>query len=143
VRWAMENFNLDTLATYCGSISTIIALVVLIVKPLRTKFVAWITKTSDKEGINAKIDNLTDLVQKQIEQNDEINAELKKQSMALQANLRNSILVIYNSRMKAGYITIYEKENLAKLQEQYQSLGGNSFIHTCCDELNELPIKDD
>ena len=136
----MENFNLDTLATYCGSISTIIALVV---KPLRTKFVAWITKTSDKEGINAKIDNLTDLVQKQIEQNDEINAELKKQSMALQANLRNSILVIYNSRMKAGYITIYEKENLAKLQEQYQSLGGNSFIHTCCDELNELPIKDD
>lgn len=143
MRWAMENFNLDTLATYCGSISTIIALVVLIVKPLRTKFVAWITKTSDKEGINAKIDNLTDLVQKQIEQNDEINAELKKQSMALQANLRNSILVIYNSRMKAGYITIYEKENLAKLQEQYQSLGGNSFIHTCCDELNELPIKDD
>ena len=139
----MENFNLDTLATYCGSISTIIALVVLIVKPLRTKFVAWITKTSDKEGINAKIDNLTDLVQKQIEQNDEINAELKKQSMALQATLRNSILVIYNSRMKAGYITIYEKENLAKLQEQYQSLGGNSFIHTCCDELNELPIKDD
>ncbi len=139
----MENFNLDTLATYCGSISTIIALVVLIVKPLRTKFVAWITKTSDKEGINAKIDNLTDLVQKQIEQNDEINAELKKQSMALQANLRNSILVIYNSRMKAGYITIYEKENLAKLQEQYQSLGGNSFIHTCCDELNELPIKND
>lgn len=137
----MENFNLDTLATYCGSISTIIALVVLIVKPLRTKFVAWITKTSDKEGINAKIDNLTDLVQKQIEQNDEINAELKKQSMALQANLRNSILVIYNSRMKAGYITIYEKENLAKLQEQYQSLGGNSFIHTCCDELNELPIR--
>ena len=126
----MENFNLDTLATYCGSISTIIALVVLIVKPLRTKFVAWITKTSDKEGINAKIDNLTDLVQKQIEQNDEINAELKKQSMALQANLRNSIFVIYNSRMKAGYITIYEKENLAKLQEQYQSLGGNSFIHT-------------
>lgn len=139
----MENFNLDTLATYCGSISTIIALVVLIVKPLRTKFVAWITKTSDKEGINAKIDNLTVLVQKQIEQNDEINTELKKQSMALQANLRNSILVIYNSRMKAGYITIYEKENLAKLQEQYQSLGGNSFIHTCCDELNELPIKDD
>lgn len=139
----MENFNLDTLATYCGSISTIIALVVLVVKPLRTKFVAWITKTSDKEGINAKIDNLTDLVQKQIEQNDEINAELKKQSMALQANLRNSILVIYNSRMKAGYITIYEKENLAKLQEQYQSLGGNSFIHTCCDELNELPIKND
>ena len=139
----MENFNLDTLATYCGSISTIVALIVLIVKPLRTKFVAWITKTSDKEGINAKIDNLTDLVQKQIEQNDEINAELKKQSMALQATLRNSILVIYNSRMKAGYITLYEKENLAKLYTNYTSLGGNSFVHNCYDELNELPVKND
>lgn len=139
----MDNFNLDTVATYCGSISTIIALIVLIVKPVRTKFVTWISKTSDKDGINQKIDTLTKLVQKQVEQNNEINAELKKQSMALQANLRNSILVIYNARMKAGYISMYEKENLAKLHEQYQSLGGNSFIHTCVDELNELPIKND
>lgn len=139
----MENITLDTVASYCGSISAIIALVVLIVKPLRTKFVEWISKTSDRDGINAKIDTLTELVQKQVEQNDEINTELKKQSMALQANLRNSILVIYNSRMKAGCISMYEKENLAKLHEQYQSLGGNSFIHTCVDELNELPIKND
>ena len=139
----MENLNLDTIATYCGSVSNIIALVVLIVKPIRTKFVTWITKTSDRDGINAKIDNLTELVQKQIEQNEEINTELKKQSLALQCTLRNSILIIYNSRMKAGCITLYEKENLAKLQEQYQSLGGNSFIHTCCDELNELPIRND
>lgn len=139
----MENLNLDTIATYCGSISTIIALVILIVKPIRTKFVAWITKTSDREGINAKIDNLTELVQKQVEQNEEINTELKKQSLALQANLRNSILVIYNSRMKLGFMTMYEKENLAKLYENYTSLQGNSFIHNCVNELNELPVKND
>lgn len=139
----MENLTLNDIAGYCGSVSTVIALIVLIVKPIRTKFVAWISKTSDKDGINAKIDNLTELVQKQIKQNEEINSELKKQSLALQANLRNSILVIYNSRIKAGYITLYEKENLAKLHEQYQSLGGNSFIHTCVDELNELPVKND
>ena len=139
----MENLNLDTVATYCGSISTIIALIILVVKPIRTKFVAWITKTSDREGINAKIDNLTELVRKQVEQNEEINAELKKQSLALQCTLRNSILIIYNSRMKAGYMTLYEKENLAKLYSNYTSLGGNSFVHNCYDELNELPVKND
>ena len=139
----MENLTLDTVASYCGSISAIIALVVLIVKPLRNKFVSWVSKTSDKDNINEKIDNLTELVQKQINQNDEINIELKKQSMALQASLRNSILVIYNTRIKLGYITMYEKENLAKLYENYTALQGNSFVHNCVDELNSLPVKND
>lgn len=139
----MENWDLGVIASYCGSISTIIALIVLVIKPIRTKFVAWISKTSDKDGINAKIDHLTKLVQKQVEQNEEINSELKKQSLALQCTIRNSILVIYNSRMKAGYITLYEKENLAKLYSNYTSLGGNSFVHNCYDELNELPVKND
>ena len=137
----MEYIN--TIASYCGSISAIIALVVIIIKPIRTKFIEWISKTSNQEEFNSKIDTLTELVQKQIEQNDEINTELKKQSMALQANLRNSILVIYNSRMKLGYITMYEKENLAKLYENYTVLQGNSFVHNCVDELNSLPVKND
>lgn len=134
---------LTAIAGYCGSITGIITLIVLIVKPIRNKFVNWIAKTSDKDGINEKIDNLTQLVEKQVKQNDAMNEELKKQSLALQANLRNSILVIYNSRMKAGYITLYEKENLAKLYSNYTSLGGNSFVHNCYDELNELPVKND
>lgn len=134
---------LTTIAGYCGSITGIITLIVLVVKPIRNKFVNWIAKTSDKDGINEKIDNLTQLVEKQVKQNDAMSEELKKQSLALQANLRNSILVIYNSRMKAGYITLYEKENLAKLYENYTSLNGNSFVHNCYDELNELPVKND
>lgn len=137
----MEYIN--TIASYCGSISAIIALVVIIIKPIRTKFIEWISKTSNKEEFNSKIDILTELVQKQIEQNDEINIELKKQSMALQASLRNSILVIYNTRTKLGYITMYEKENLAKLYENYTALQGNSFVHNCVDELNSLPVKND
>ena len=139
----MENIDLQTVASWCGSISTIVALFVLIIKPLRNKFVSWISKTSDKDGINEKIDNLTQLVEKQVEQNDTMSDEMKKQSNALQAGLRNSILVIYNSRMKSGYITLYEKENLAKLYSNYTSLGGNSFIHNCVDELNELPVRND
>ena len=137
----MEHIN--TIASYCGSISTIIALIVLVVKPVRDRFVTWVTKTSNRDELNTKIDNLTELVEKQVKQNDNINVELKKQSMALQATLRDSILNIYNSRMQLGFITMYEKQNLAELFKQYEALGGNCFVHNCVDELNSLPVKND
>ena len=137
----MEHIN--TIASYCGSISTIIALIVLVVKPVRDRFVTWVTKTSNRDELNTKIDNLTELVEKQVKQNDNINAELKKQSMALQATLRDSILNIYNSRMQLGFITMYEKQNLAELFKQYEALDGNCFVHNCVDELNSLPVKND
>ena len=137
----MEHIN--TIASYCGSISAIIALIVLVVKPVRSKFVDWVTKTSNRDELNTKIDNLTGLVEKQVAQNDIINAELQKQSMALQATLRNSILDIYNTRMQTGFITMYEKQNLAELFKQYEALDGNCFVHNCVDELNNLPVKND
>lgn len=137
----MEYIN--TIASYCGSVSAIIALIILVVKPVRSKFVDWVTKTSNRDELNTKIDNLTELVEKQVAQNDVINAELKKQSMALQATLRDSILNIYNSRMKLGFITMYEKQNLAELFKQYEALDGNCFVHNCVDELNNLPVKND
>ena len=137
----MEHIN--TIASYCGSISAIIALIVLVVKPIRDRFVTWVTKTSNRDELNTKIDNLTELVEKQVAQNDIINAELKKQSMALQATLRDSILNIYNSRIQTGFITMYEKQNLAELFKQYEALDGNCFVHNCVDELNSLPVKND
>ena len=137
----MEYIN--TIASYCGSISAIIALIVLVVKPIRNKFVDWITKTSNRDELNSKIDNLTELVEKQVEQNNIINAELKKQSMALQASLRNSILVIYNDSIAKGHMTMFEKQNLSKLFNEYKNLQGNSFICDLVNELNDMPVKND
>ena len=135
--------NLNIIAGYCGSISAIIALVVLVVKPIRNKFVDWITKTSNRDELNSKIDNLTELVEKQVAQNDIINAELQKQSMALQASLRNSILVIYNDSIAKGHMTMFEKQNLSKLFCEYKNLQGNSFICDLVNELNDMPVKND
>ena len=137
----MEYIN--TIASYCGSISAIIALIVLVVKPIRNKFVDWITKTSNRDELNSKIDNLTELVEKQVEQNDIINAELQKQSMALQASLRNSILVIYSDSIAKGHMTMFEKQNLSKLFSEYKNLQGNSFICDLVNELNDMPVKND
>ena len=133
----------NTIASYCGSISAIIALIVLVVKPVRNKFVDWITKTSNRDELNSKIDNLTELVEKQVAQNDIINAELQKQSMALQASLRNSILVIYNDSIAKGHMTMFEKQNLSKLFSEYKNLQGNSFICDLVNELNDMPVKND
>ena len=95
------------IATYCGSITTILALITIIIKPIRNRFVGWISKTSGKDNLNKKIDKLTVLVERQVEQNQSMETQLQKQSLALQATLRNSILVIYNSRMKENSISLY------------------------------------
>ena len=45
--------------------------------------------------------------------------------------------------MKLGYMTIYEKQNIAKLYSEYQNLGGNSFVSEIVEELNNLPVKNE
>ena len=129
----------NTIASYCGSISAIIALVILIVKPIRTKFVELITKTSGKDDINTKIDTLTELVQKQVEQNEGLRAELDKQSEALMCSLRTNILSTYYEYYNKENIPLFEKECFAKSCETYFSMNGNSFVHSCYDEIMKLP----
>ena len=130
---------INTIASYCGSISAIIALIVLVVKPIRNKFVDWITKTSNRNELNAKIDNLTELVEKQVEQNEQQKLELEKQSDALMCSLRTSILSTYYQYHTSEAIPILEKERFAKRCETYFAMGGNSFVHGCYDEIMKLP----
>ena len=130
---------ITTIASWCGSISAIIALIVLIVKPLRNAFINWVTKTSNRDELNAKIDNLTELVKKQVEQNENQKLELEKQSNALLCSLRTSILSTYYQYHTSETIPILEKECFAKSCETYFAMGGNSFVHGCYDEIMKLP----
>ena len=133
----MEHIN--TIASYCGSISAIIALVVLVVKPIRNKFVDLITKTSNRDELNSKIDNLTELVEKQVAQNEQQRIELDKQSEALMCSLRTNILSTYYAYYNKENIPLFEKEGLAKSCATYFSMNGNSFVHSCYDEIMKLP----
>ena len=133
----MEHIN--TIASYCGSISAIIALIVLVVKPIRDRFVTWVTKTSNRDELNTKIDNLTGLVEKQVEQNEQQKLELEKQSDALMCSLRTSILSTYYQYHTSEAIPVLEKECFAKSCETYFAMGGNSFVHGCYDEIMKLP----
>ena len=133
----MEYIN--TIASYCGSISAIIALIILVVKPIRDRFVTWVTKTSNRDELNTKIDNLTELVEKQVEQNEEFRTELDKQSEALMCSLRTNILSTYYEYYNKENIPLFEKECFAKSCETYFSMNGNSFVHTCYDEIMAKP----
>ena len=133
----MEHIN--TIASYCGSISAIIALIVLVVKPVRNKFVDWITKTSNRDELNSKIDNLTELVEKQVAQNEQQRIELDKQSEALMCSLRTNILSTYYAYYNKENIPLFEQECFAKSCETYFSMNGNSFVHSCYDEIMKLP----
>lgn len=59
--------NLITIGSYAGAVITLVTLITLIVKPLRSKFVEWITKASNTEAITAKIDVITEKLDKSIE----------------------------------------------------------------------------
>lgn len=147
----MEPITLiTTIGGVCGAIATTIALITFIVKPLRAKFVSWVNKTASTEefnqkfdDINNKIDNLTELVEKTVQQNTKLQEEMQTQSEALQASLRNSILKVYHCCMSKGYITTYQAENVSALYENYARLGGNGFIrNTIMPAINRLPVKD-
>lgn len=126
---------------YAGAFVTIIGLVVMIVKPIREKLIGWVNKVTNKEVIEKKLDGLTALVERSIVQNDELKADMHIQNEALKANIRNSILNIYHIQINKGYMTTFDLCNLTELHESYKQLGGNSFIHKCVEQLEELPVN--
>ena len=127
---------------FAGALSTTVAFIILIVKPIRNKFVSWVSKTADTENINKKIDRLTELVETTIEQNKELQAEIEKLGHGLQSSLRNSILNLYYKCMARGSITMFEKQNLMEMYDSYTDLKGNHFIKDCYESLCLLPVKD-
>lgn len=137
---------IKTIGGALGTLLTVSAVVTLLVKPVREKFAKWVRKTSDSDDITDKIDNLTGLVEKSIEQNNKLQVEMSKQSEALKASLRNSILKIYYDCKAKGYITTFQLQNVTELFNNYKNLSGNSFIcHLVNDILlnqNQIPIRD-
>ena len=148
----MEPISLiTTIGGVCGAIATIIALITLIVKPLRAKFASWVNKTANTDEFNSKFDDINDkivkltgLVEKTIERNEVLQSEMEKQNEALKASLRNSILKLYYCCLNKEYITTFQLQNLEELYSNYRALGGNSFISKCHDYLiSKMEVRED
>lgn len=63
------------------------------------------------------------------------------QQEALKCLIRSAITSKYYVYSELGSIPLYEKENLNYMNEQYVSMGGNSYISKIMEEINSLPIK--
>lgn len=64
-----------------------------------------------------------------------------QQQKALMCLLRSNITSKYYVYKEIGSIPYYEKENIDKIYEQYEEMGGNSYVEIIVNELNKLPIK--
>lgn len=64
-----------------------------------------------------------------------------RQEEALKCLLRSNITSKYYVYSEMGEIPYYEKENIDIMFEQYQNMGGNSYVETIVKEINALPIK--
>ena len=126
-----------------GSVITVLSLLTLIIKPLRTRLVKMIVSAADSEHIKSKIAELTELAQRSVAQNDELAAEMRRQSEAIKSDLRDSILRLYYDTKKSGHITMFELCNLGELYTNYKALGGNSFIDECVQRMKELEVRED
>ena len=134
-----------------GALVTLSTLITLIIKPLRNKFIKWVRTTTDSDGIdnkiddiNDKLDQLTGLVSQTIEQNKKLQEDMDTLRLALQASLRNQILILYYDCRKKKYITRYELECLNKLYENYINLSGNSFVKAAYTYLTtQIEVRDD
>lgn len=64
-----------------------------------------------------------------------------QQQDALMCLLRSNVTSKYYVYKELGSIPYYEKENIDKIFEQYQRMGGNSYVKIIVEEINKLPIK--
>lgn len=71
----------------------------------------------------------------------EMKSQMKVYNNSQQALLRNKIIELYNQYSVKKEMTIYARESLDKLYEQYKQTGGNGMIESLVDKLSDLPIK--
>lgn len=65
----------------------------------------------------------------------------KNQEESLKCLLRSNITSKYYVYTELKEIPLYEKENIDYMFEQYNKMGGNSYVEGLVKEINALPIK--
>lgn len=65
----------------------------------------------------------------------------KNQEEALKCLLRSNITSKYYVYTELKAIPLYEKENIDYMFEQYDKMGGNSYVEGLVKEINGLSIK--
>lgn len=150
---------LEIVAKNAGYISTIIALVAIVLPKTRNLLVNWFKKSTG-------IDKLSNIMEAQAVKDAELEERANKRDKLIQ-DIHNSLLEhiecsrkynekakerdiyflrtqinnIYHKYMPLGYITTRAKSDLMKAFELYEEMGGNSYAKAEVDELLSLPTR--
>lgn len=126
-------------AAMAGYIITLITLFTLICKPIRERVIEKITQVNQNQELCESIKELKEQVEGLQKSLERLEQQREKDTEAMKCSLRNTITHLYYKYMRIGEIPPLERENISMLYKSYESLNGNSYVHTCYEELMDLP----
>lgn len=139
-------------SSIAGEITTIIALLAIILPQSRNAIVKWLKKALEIDRVNKTLDEQS----KKNEEREKLIGDLKNTlddhvkrykeytDRAQERDifmLRSEIDNIYHKYMPLGYITSRAKSDVAKAWELYVAMGGNSYAKSEVNDLMALPVR--
>ena len=135
------------IAEYAGYISTILALLTLMSKKVRSLLLDYInekvTQSRKKDQLDMIHQIISELKTEMVDLKDQINIQKKINELekdSIRCILRNTITHLYYKYSQRGSIPPLERENITYLYHAYLSLEGNSYISQCYEEVMSLPV---
>ena len=163
----MVSSIMSTLGAIAGSVASIIAVLVIIFRPVRHAIIRLFSDIDAKKKLYASVEtaikgiseqnlaikdireeesrnkqllsDLNDLVKKMQATDDRHTGDISLLKAHALCSARDSLTRIYDAAMKSEGISDYQKQNFIALYDVYCSLGGNSYVHQIHDEIMTLP----
>lgn len=143
---------LGLVAKVSGELTTIFALLAIILPKSRNAIIKWLKKALEIDRINKSLDRQDEKSKEREElinnlkytldaHVDKYNKYTEKAQERDVFFLRTEIDNIYHKYMPLGYITTRAKSDVAKAWELYVAMGGNSYAKEEVEELLALPVR--
>lgn len=139
-------------SSIAGEITTIIALLAIILPKSRNAIAKWLKKALEIDRVNKTLDeqskkneerekligDLKNTLDDYVKRYKEYTARAQERDIFM---LRSEIDNIYHKYMPLGYITSRAKSDVAKAWELYVAMGGNSYAKSEVNDLMALPVR--
>ena len=139
-------------SSIAGEITTIIALLAIILPKSRNAVVKWLKKALEIDRVNKTLDeqnkksverekligDLKNTLDDHVKRYKEYTDRAQERDIFI---LRSEIDNIYHKYMPLGYITSRAKSDVAKAWELYVAMGGNSYAKSEVNDLMALPVR--
>lgn len=139
-------------SSIAGEITTIIALLAIILPKSRNAIVKWLKKALEIDRVNKTLDeqskkneerekligDLKNTLDDHVKRYKEYTARAQERDIFM---LRSEIDNIYHKYIPLGYITSRAKSDVAKAWELYVAMGGNSYAKSEVNDLMALPVR--